>query len=130
MNAHINYDLVLTLADILRNEWAGLTNSQRSLRYADYSRVNDIISRTIDAVQDQIIEPNMPLMDILDKILGPIDEMLISRLISHWREAVWENATRLLETAEPDERSLLIRQVENEALKVGNFIRLRKQGLR
>jgi hypothetical protein len=61
-------------------------------------------------------------MDVIDRALGPLDEMLISRLIRDWREKVWQNATRLLETSEPDEQALLIRQVEEEALRLGRII--------
>lgn len=124
VNAHINYDLVLTLADLLRPEWVSLSDRQRADRYADHCHVNDVIGRTIDAVQDQVLEPAMPVMDLLDKLLGPIDEILISRLIAQWREAVWQHATRLLEALELDEQTQLIRQVEEEALQLGKIISL------
>ena len=88
VNAHITYDLVLTLVDILAPEWATLSEDQRQQRYADHSRVNTIIGRTIDAVQDQIVEHAIPEMDIVDKALGPVDEWVISRLIAHWRDNV------------------------------------------
>jgi hypothetical protein len=122
VNAHINYDLVLTLVDLLGPEWVALTEEQRYARYADHCHVNDVIGATIDAVQDQVLEPSTPLMDVIDRALGPLDEMLISRLIRDWREKVWQNATRLLETSEPDEQALLIRQVEEEALRLGRII--------
>ncbi len=32
--------------------------------YTDHCHVNDVIGGTIDAVQDQVIEPAMPVMDI------------------------------------------------------------------
>lgn len=122
VNAHINYDLVLTLVDLLKPEWADLSTSQRSWRYSDHCKVNEVIGRTTDAVQDQIIGPGMPFMDWIDKLLGPIDEFLISHLISHWREAVWQNATHLLEMNEGSEKALLISQLEEDALRLGNII--------
>ncbi len=124
VNAHINYDLVLTLVDLLGPEWADLSDSQRVARYADHCHVNDVIGRTIDAVQDQVLEPAMPVMDILDKLLGRIDEVLISRLITQWRETVWQNAIRLLETPEPGEQAGLIQRVEQDALRLGEVIGL------
>ena len=36
INAHINYDLVLTLVDMLEPEWAGLSPEQRGQRYEDH----------------------------------------------------------------------------------------------
>lgn len=122
VNAHINYDLVLTLVDLLRPEWAGLSPSQRSWRYADHSQVNTVIGRTIDVTQDQVLEPDMPFLDWFDKLLGPVDEFLISRLITRWRESVWQNATRLLEAQEVGEQARFIGEIESDALHTGKII--------
>ncbi|OGO25423.1 MAG: hypothetical protein A2W33_02855 [Chloroflexi bacterium RBG_16_52_11] len=122
VNAHINYDLVLTLVELLESEWAVLSEDQRAERYADYCHVNEVIGQTIDAVQDQVLEPGLPLLDILDRFLGPIDEFLISNLINHWRETVWSNVTLLLDTTEPAEQARLIQRVEQEALRLGRII--------
>ncbi len=125
VNAHINYDLVLTLADLLRPEWQQLPADRRESRYRDYCGVNDIIGSTINAVQDQILEPAMPVMALIDKLLGPLDERLISRLITHWREQVWLHALQLLESGDSHAQSRIILQVETEALKIGELISLR-----
>ena len=122
VNAHINYDLVLSLVDLLDPEWDSLSASERASRHEDHCHVNDVIGRTIDTVQDQIIEPAMPAMAILDEVLGPVDEMLVSRLITHWRETVWDNATRLLETRDPSKRARLIGEIEQTALGIANLI--------
>lgn len=122
VNAHINYDLVLTLADMLRPEWHSHTPEQRNGRYADHCHINEIIGDTIDAVQDTVLEPDMPIMDLFDKLLGPLDEMLAQRLIAHWREDVWRNAARLLEMQDSTEQAQFIQQVEQEALATGKRI--------
>ena len=127
VNAHINYDLVFALVDLLGPEWAALSDHQRSTRYADHCHVNAVIGRTIDAVQDQVLEPAMPVMDLFDRLLGPFDELLISHLITQWRETVWRNATRLLELGKADEQAELTNRIEEEAVKIGEFIRT--QGL-
>ncbi len=124
VNAHINYDLVLTLAEILRPEWAQLSEDQRGQRYADHCHVNDVIARTIDAVQDQVLEPAMPVLDIVDRLLGPMDERMVSRTITHWRDQVWQHATSLVEMGDPDEQSRLIRRVEADALRHAGAITL------
>ena len=124
VNAHINYDLVLALADILETEWNGLPESQRTLRYEDHCQVNRVIGNTIDAVQDQVLEPAMPVMDIFDRLMGPVDEFLISRLLAHWRESVWHNAVRLLEAGEPELRARLVKQFEADVLELGGIIQL------
>jgi Family of unknown function (DUF5995) len=122
VNAHINYDLVLTLVDILQPEWDHLTDEQLALRYADHCRVNDVIGSTIDAVQDEVLEPVMPVMDIIDRLLGHLDEKLVSRLLTDWREQVWQNAIHLLQARDAHERDRYLRQVEDEALKLGRLI--------
>ncbi len=122
INAHINYDLVLALFDLLSPEWDILSDSQRAGRYQDHCHVNAVIGRTIDAVQDQVLDPVMPSMVFIDKLLGPVDELLVSRLIGRWREVVWRNATRLLQTGEASERARLIGEIERAALRLGNLM--------
>jgi len=122
VNAHINYDLVLTVAELLQPEWLDLGVEQRVIRQADHEHVNEVIGRTIDSVQDQILDPAMPLLDVFDKMLGPLDELLISRMITRWRHTVWRNAVNLTETTQVDARQRLIAQVEAEALKIGRWI--------
>lgn len=129
VNAHINYDLVLALMDLLEPEWRWLSSDQREERHADHQRVNDIIGQTIDAVQDEVIEPGMPVMDLIDRLLGPIDEYLVSRLIADWRERVWRNALELLEMDDSQERLRLIKQVEEDAMQVGKLIQIGRGGL-
>ena len=96
VNAHINYDLVLTLVDLLQDGWADMSAEQRRQRYEDYCTVNDIIAATINSVQDRVIERYDPGLDVLDKLMGPLDEWLIARLITGWREEVWQHAGELL----------------------------------
>lgn len=125
VNAHINYDLVLTLVDLLETDWAHLTDTQRQARYADYTQVNEIISSTIDAVQDQILEPEIPAMRLIDTLMGALDERIIARLLTDWRELVWRNAARLMETSDPAERAGLIAGVEQAALRRVEAINLK-----
>ncbi len=124
INAHINYDLVMTLVDLLGPEWNDLSDEQRASRYADYCYVNDVLARTVDAVQDEVLEPAMPVMELIDKLLGPLDELLILHLMTGWREGVWQNARRLLEAETREEQASVLQQVEAETLRLGKFIRL------
>lgn len=121
VNAHINYDLVLTLVDLLQPEWPHLTPEGRARRYADHCRVNDIIGATIDEVQDHVIEPTMPLMEWVDRLMGPVDERMISMLITHWRERVWQHATGLLELS-PHEQEVYLQHVEADVMKTAVLI--------
>lgn len=122
VNAHINYDLVLTLVDVLSPEWKSLDEMKREQRYHDHDRVNTIIAATIDAVQDEVIEPAMPIMDFVDQVFGGLDEYLISKMIRNWRENVWEHATQLLNMDGEGSREEIITRVENDAMKIGKMI--------
>ena len=125
INAHINYDLVFTLVSLLQPEWATLSNQKKIQRYEDYRLVNEIIAGTIDIVQDNIVETQEPLMDIVDKIIGPVDEWVASRLIYAWREEVWETALRILETPDEQGREKIRQDIENRTLKISNRILLK-----
>ena len=83
VNAHINFDLVFALSDLLMLEWLGLSDEQKRSRYRDHCHVNEIIFDTIDRVQDQVIERHNPEMDVVDKLMGPLDEWLTSVSYTH-----------------------------------------------
>ncbi|MCB0531477.1 MAG: hypothetical protein H6574_12415 [Lewinellaceae bacterium] len=116
VNAHINYDLVLTLHDLLHAEWAGCPEPQRQQYFGDYCYVNEIIGQTVDQVQDEILEPAQPSMRLVDDWMGRMDEWLLSRLITHWRDKVWENTVALL-AAPPTEKERIVQSIEARALQ-------------
>jgi len=117
VNAHINYDLVFALTDILAPEWQQLTEEQRKMRYRDHNHVNDIIYHTINAVQDKVIDRFDPRFAMVDTLMGPIDEWMTKWLISEWREEVWEHATLLIETAHETDRQEITQHIEKESIK-------------
>lgn len=124
VNAHINYDLVLTLLDMLQPEWDRLSPTERGRRYEDHCQINAIISATIDGVQDQIIEPTSRGLAIADTALGPFDEWLTAQLIAHWREEVWRNTMDLLGQADRQERAKRVLAVERGTLERATAIAL------
>lgn len=99
-----------------------LDEASRQNRYEDYCLVNDIIGETIDNVQDLVLERYDPRLDIVDKLLGPIDELLTSHLIKHWRGEVWENALRMIQLTSMDEREKLRLQIETASIQRADFI--------
>jgi hypothetical protein len=129
INAHINYDLVLCLGDVLAPEWQALSDDQRHARYLDHCRINEIIGHTIDAVQDQIVEHYSPWMDIVDRVLGSLDEWLTLRLIAHWREQVWARAVARVELADDAAREAQRLEIEERIANRGRLIRLDAAGL-
>lgn len=96
VNAHINYDLVWVLVEMLRDEWPNLSPEQARARYTDHLHVNQVIYETLDRVQDEVVERYSKSMDIVDKLFLRADEWLLYRLIRAWREQVWHNAHALM----------------------------------
>jgi hypothetical protein len=117
VNAHINYDLVLTLYDMLAPEWESLSPEMRRQRYEDHCLVNTIIGDTIDKVQDEVVEKYSPAMNVVDQLMGRLDEMLLLKLITEWRESVWENTQELLAQEGPEARQRYILDVEKKVLR-------------
>jgi hypothetical protein len=117
VNAHINFDLVFALSDVLQSEWAAMTTEQRQSRYRDHCLVNKIITDTIDSVQDQIVDRYDARMEIVDKILGPLDEWMTAWMIRDWREQVWLHAVQLVEALDEAERQNMVVAVETHSLK-------------
>jgi hypothetical protein len=122
VNAHINYDLVLTLHEMLRDEWATLSPEGRERRYRDHRLVNTIIGETIDKVQDEVVEKYAPMMDLVDRLLGRLDEKLLLQLITRWRENVWAHSQQLLRCESEQAREQYRRQVEAEVLKHARWL--------
>ena len=122
INAHINYDLVLALRDRLQPTWADLSRAERRARYADHRRINEVIGRTVDTVQDRVVEHLSPKMDLVDKAFLRADEWLASRLLTHWREEVWDNGVALIEAPASREREKLRRKVEETTLQRADAI--------
>jgi hypothetical protein len=116
VNAHINFDLVFALSDVLQSEWAAMTLEQRQSRYRDHCLVNKIIIDTIDSVQDQIVDRYDARMEVVDKILGPLDEWMTAWMIRDWREQVWLNAVQLVEALDEAERNTMMAAVEKHSL--------------
>jgi hypothetical protein len=117
VNAHINYDLVLTLYDMLAPEWESLSPEMRQHRYEDHCLVNTIIGDTIDKVQDEVVEKYSPAMNVVDQLMGRLDEMLLLKLITEWRESVWENTQELLAQEGLEARQRYILDVEKKVLR-------------
>lgn len=124
VNAHINYDLVLTLDEILRDEWDSLSEEERSNRYADHCMVNRIIGETIDAVQDEVVEDISPYMDMIDKLMGRQDERLLLRLIAEWRDDVWEKAAALVCCTDASSRESFRQDLEKSVLSRARWLQI------
>jgi len=122
INAHINYDLVLSIYDMLYKEWDELSNLEKASRYQDHQLVNKIIGETIDKVQDEVIEKYDPRMDWVDRFLGRLDEIMLSALITRWRTEVWEKVQALLICPEEKTRQAIVKDLERAVLDRAKWI--------
>lgn len=124
VNAHINYDLPLALYDCLAESWSQLTETHKQTLKEDHELVNKIIAQTIDSVQDSIVNPSSWSMAALDLIMCRVDEWLLSKLISSWRNEVWEVNLQLLHSPDQARRDLIRKEQESLVRKRGEqFIR-------
>ena len=121
VNAHINYDLVLTLVDLLGPDWARTSRDERAVRRADYDLVNCIISETADRVQDDVLERRVPLLDTVDHLLGRWDERVTTRLLAGWRSRVWRQSVDLLDRP-PDLRGGRLAAIEHQCARRARWI--------
>jgi len=124
VNAHINYDLVLTLVDLLDDEWPASSQEHREARRRDYDLVNVVIAETADLVQDDVLERRSPWLDVFDRGLGRLDERMAVRLLSGWRTRVWRQATDLLERRDPADRATQIAVIEQQCVRRARWILL------
>jgi hypothetical protein len=122
INAHINFDLVFALDDMLLPEWKALSPHLRRQRRDDHQRVNTIIAETVDAVQDSLVERHVPWLDLVDDLFGPVDEFLVSRTIANWRDEVWEQAVTLVEAPDSKTRDALRHQIEVGAMRRAHIL--------
>jgi len=88
VNAHINYDLALALADV------GL-DPNRDRKYADHRAIDGILADLVDVQQDALAAAYAPGVDDLDRALGRLDESLTLRSMTEGREQAWRIAVVL-----------------------------------
>jgi hypothetical protein len=124
VSAHINYDLVLTLVDVLEDEWPALDASGRARRQRDYDEINAVIADTVDLVQDTVLERRAPGLDVFDPLLGRLDERLAVRLLTGWRRRVWRDAVNLLDEREIERRVARVRTLEQQCARRARWILL------
>lgn len=115
INAHINYDLALALADLLEAEWDRLDEDGRARRLHDHRLVDAIIESTVDEVQTEVVAARSPLLALVDRALGPVDEWAFARMIAGWRGDAWARAVDIV-IASPAERAPVVSRLEEEAV--------------
>lgn len=75
-------------------------------------------------MQDTVIEPRAPFMAVVDRLMGRMDEWLLSQLIAGWRADVWRVALDLLAAGSPGQRETIRQAQEKKVLERGRELTL------
>jgi Family of unknown function (DUF5995) len=89
INAHLFYDLVLTLNDHLGGP---PTPAQR----ADFERINALIGEAVDSVQNMIVAGHERWLYNADVTVGRLDELVVWTLFARARRSVFDDGAALL----------------------------------
>jgi hypothetical protein len=114
VNAHINHDLALALVEV------GL--EPRPLRYADHTRVNDVLERATEDLKHHVAVTYAPVLQRLDRIAGRRDDDFTRFSIPKAREHAWTYALALDNARTPAERLLLERSLDDQAAVLARLI--------
>ncbi|HKJ57947.1 MAG TPA: DUF5995 family protein [Halobacteriales archaeon] len=85
VNAHINYDLAFTLADV------GI-DPRRPQKYADHLAINDLLAALVDVQQAALVDMYAEGLGDVDAALGAVDESMTLRSMTQGREFAWRVA--------------------------------------
>jgi hypothetical protein len=98
INAHINYDLALTLLDV------GV-DPDRPAKRADHRAVDGVLRRLVDAQQDALVDLYAPGVADVDSKLGRFDEAFALLGMTEGREQAWRVACVVTDAGLPPVRS-------------------------
>lgn len=122
INAHINRDLPLVLAEILQADGAWPDARVMLRRRLEHDRVNVILSDLIDLVQDELADHYARLLRLVDGAMGRRDEALFSVILAHCRTAVWLNTELLLDASDESSRAAVLDRIEQDALALARRV--------
>jgi hypothetical protein len=108
INAHINHDLPLALARVS-------IDPDRARAYRDHTAVNDALRAATDEVQGRLAAGYSPVLGLLDRALGPLDEELTQFSFVKAREAAWESAVALANARDDEERARVRARIDDHA---------------
>jgi hypothetical protein len=122
MNAHINNDLPLVVADILRAEGDEHPSERTARRRFDHDQINRVLHLVIPAVEEVTARHYGRLIRTLGRVTGTLDQSLSTFGLKTWRDNVWRNAIYLLGARTDSEQRQVIRFIQEDALHVARTI--------
>lgn len=123
INAHINNDLPIVMAEALKEDGAWPDARRMLRRRRDHDRVNEVLGGLVDAVQDELTSHYARLTGIADRLMGCEDECLSGMLMAHSRMNVWQQTECLLDASTEAERSAVRHTIEQEAYRLSVQVR-------
>lgn len=115
INAHINHDLALALGEV------GI-DPERSRRYADHNRVNDVLKHATATMKQDVSRKHAPILERLDLIAGRFDDEATQFSIEKAREHAWSFAVSFAGARTDAERTLLARTLDEQAAVLARLI--------
>lgn len=97
INAHINLDLGIAAAEITGKDIEDLKT--------DFNKINEILSSMVDGVQSKIDKVS-PVIGVMDKLAGNLDERLVDFSIQLARDGAWSFACEYAEADGEDRQAL------------------------
>jgi hypothetical protein len=94
INAHINFDLAQAIVANLDDDELTDDGALRRRKF-DHDQVNNLLTRSIDPIQDMLARDYEPLIAVGDRLLGGLDELLSQFGLKYYRQQVWDNALTL-----------------------------------
>jgi len=116
INAHINYDLALTLRDV------GI-DPDRGRKRADHRAVGEVLSGLVDAQQAALADVYAPGIDDIDAAFAGIDERLSLFALTEGRKQAWRVAVVLSDIECSPVRSLVRWSLQTTATGGARLIR-------
>jgi hypothetical protein len=98
INAHINHDLALALNEVS-------IDPDRATRYADHTKINDVLKAATDPLQDKIGQIYAPILNLLDQACDRLDEDIACFSVAKAREDAWGAALALANARSDLERA-------------------------
>ena len=108
IHAHVNRDLAFALESV------GI-DPDRPTRYADHTKVNDVLDATTNAMQNRIAQLYARGLGVLDRLLGPIDELTASFSVHAAREHAWHMGVALTDAHGTPARASLATHIDRQA---------------
>lgn len=122
MNAHINNDLPLVAAEILRGDLDERSVFRTVRRRFDHDQINRVLHEVIPAVEAEIARCYGRWILPLGRVMGTLDQTLATFGLKTWRDNVWRNARFLLAAENEAERAMVIHFIQQDTLRVAKEI--------